>query len=229
MFPRLSHQITPDHQHATKRLLVRSFALELDKDACKNCGVCLTACPIDSIKKGAPGASVKALGNEKVMAGVLLDPATCSYCGTCSYLCPFDALHLIIDGERVKHEDMQLVAKGALPRLVSKTVNLINGKTAKQYMDGHLEYTDAKCQSGCRTCTTICPTGALSFQKMSGWEVGEKFVIDREKCMYCGACAFSCPTGAIRIVRDKITTEGKFTDPFWPSIQKKLLGFHGSA
>ncbi len=232
MFPRLQHTITPDEQVATKKLLVRTFQLKLDKEKCRNCGVCFNACPIDAISKGAPGASIKnkAAGGRTapaITSGIVLNPDKCSYCGTCSYLCPFDALHVLVDGEVLPNDQLQLVAKGALPGLVAKQVTLKDGKTARHYMEGHLEYDKASCESGCRTCTEICPTGSLSFQKgQNPWEP-ERFAIDRDTCIMCGACAFSCPTGSIKIFRDKVATEGKFTDPFWPNIQQRLLSFHG--
>ena len=226
MFPRLDHQIHGDKQVASKRFLVRNLRLELDKDNCRNCGTCLVACPNDIIKKGAPGASVKKPGKNQIMAGVMLDPGKCSYCGVCSYMCPYDALHLYIDSEKVALAKLQLAQKEALPRLVAKEVALKDGKKGRHYMDGHLEYAEAACLSGCRTCVDICPTGALSFSKKEGWEK-EKFVIDRDKCIYCGGCAFSCPTSAIKIFREKINCEGKFLDPFWPNIVKRLVAYHG--
>mgnify|MGYP006292031965 CR=1 FL=1 len=227
MFPRLTHKVSPEKQLAQKKLLVRTFNLELDKNNCRNCGVCYNVCPVDAITKGAPGASIKNKNGDRIMSGVVLHPDSCSYCGTCSYLCPFDALHLVIDGEKVPDDELQLVEKGALPKLVKKEVELKEGKKGIQYMEGHLEYAKEACESGCRTCINICPTGALSFKKPENpWE-RESFVIDRDTCIYCGACAFSCPTGAIKIFREKINHEGKYTDPFWPNIVNKLIDFHG--
>ncbi|MHA1793313.1 MAG: 4Fe-4S binding protein [Promethearchaeota archaeon] len=227
MFPRIDHQITPEKQYIIKKFLVKELKLELDKDKCRNCGVCLTVCPNNVISRGAPGASIKSTLDQEV-PGVVLDPEACSYCGACSYFCPFDALKLIIDGETVPKEELILVEKEALPKLIEKEVTLKDGKIGRQYMEGHLEYSEDACQSGCRTCVNICPTGTLKFEKREPWEIGEKFVIDREKCIYCGACAFSCPSGAIKIFRDKINHEGKYKEPFWPNMEKKLLDFHGS-
>lgn len=228
MFPRLDHQITADKQFAAKRFLVRSARLELDKESCRNCGVCLTSCPNNVITKGAPGASVKKPGKDQFMAGVMLNPSKCSYCGVCAYMCPYDALNLAIDGKVVPREEMQLAVKGALPTLLVEEVTLKDGKTGRHYMDGHLEYTKDQCESGCRTCVNICPTGSLTFEKKEGWDQ-EVFAIDRDKCIYCGACAFSCPTGAIKIFREKINYDGKFNEPFWPNIVKRLVDFHGKA
>jgi 4Fe-4S ferredoxin len=228
MFPRLDHQITADKQYATKKFLVRSAKLELDKNSCRNCGVCLNSCPNNVITKGAPGASIKKPGKDQFMAGVLLDADKCSYCGVCTYMCPYDALHLAIDGKVMTNDELQLAVKGALPKLVATEVTLKDGKIARHYMDGHLEFNKEQCESGCRTCVDICPTEALAFQKKEGW-AQESFEIDRDKCIYCGACAFSCPTGSIKIFREKINYDGKFNEPFWPNIVKKLVNFHGKA
>ncbi|MFX0101612.1 MAG: 4Fe-4S binding protein [Candidatus Hodarchaeota archaeon] len=198
----------------------------MDKDKCRNCGVCLNVCPNNVIKKGAPGASVKNPDNQ-ITSGVVLDADTCSYCGVCVYFCPFDALKLYIDDEEVPSEKLLLKEKKALPDLKAKEVALKDGKMGRQYMEGHLEYSEADCLSGCRTCIKMCPTESLSFQKRAGWEP-EKFVIDRDKCIYCGTCAFSCPTAAIKIFREKINHEGDFNKPFWPDIEKKLLEFHST-
>ena len=46
---------------------------------------------------------------------------------------------------------------------------------------------------GCGTCVSICPVGAISFDK------GGKAVIDKTKCIHCGACEASCPVGAIKL------------------------------
>ena len=45
---------------------------------------------------------------------------------------------------------------------------------------------------GCGTCVSICPVGAISFDKDG------KAVIDKTKCIHCGACEASCPVGAIK-------------------------------
>lgn len=46
---------------------------------------------------------------------------------------------------------------------------------------------------GCGTCVSICPVGAISFDKDG------KAVIDKTKCIHCGACEASCPVGAIKL------------------------------
>ena len=50
----------------------------------------------------------------------------------------------------------------------------------------------SKCIS-CGTCVSICPVGAISFDKDG------KAVMDKTKCIHCGACEASCPVGAIKL------------------------------
>lgn len=45
--------------------------------------------------------------------------------------------------------------------------------------------------SGCGTCYSICPCGAIDI-------TGDKYFIDSEECAWCGICAIACKTGAIR-------------------------------
>ena len=46
---------------------------------------------------------------------------------------------------------------------------------------------------GCGTCVSICPVGAISFDKNG------KAQIDKKICIHCGACQASCPVSAIDI------------------------------
>jgi len=45
----------------------------------------------------------------------------------------------------------------------------------------------------CHMCETICPTGAISREKLG--ENDYKYVSDDEKCIACGFCANTCPCG----------------------------------
>ncbi len=45
--------------------------------------------------------------------------------------------------------------------------------------------------TGCTSCTTICPTGAISGQRKTMHK------IDPEKCIHCGGCSMICPADAV--------------------------------
>ena len=55
-----------------------------------------------------------------------------------------------------------------------------------------LQYDPAKC-SGCRKCTEVCPHAVFEMKD------GKAEIIDRDRCMECGACALNCEFGAIAV------------------------------
>ena len=57
-----------------------------------------------------------------------------------------------------------------------------------------LEYDSSKC-IGCRLCIEVCPHNVF---KMNG-KIAE--VVDRDRCMQCGACALNCMPGALKVNR----------------------------
>lgn len=57
-----------------------------------------------------------------------------------------------------------------------------------------LAQVDSAACSGCRTCTRVCPTLAISM-------VEKKAVIDAERCIACGNCGQRCPDQVISFVK----------------------------
>ena len=55
-----------------------------------------------------------------------------------------------------------------------------------------LAYDPEKC-TGCRRCTEVCPHAVFEMRD------GKITIIDRDRCMECGACALNCDFGAIAV------------------------------
>ncbi|MCP4310424.1 MAG: ferredoxin [Bacteroidetes bacterium] len=55
-----------------------------------------------------------------------------------------------------------------------------------------LDYDASKC-NGCRMCIEVCPHNVFI---MAGRKAE---LIDRDRCIECGACALNCNTGALTV------------------------------
>jgi heterodisulfide reductase subunit A len=60
-------------------------------------------------------------------------------------------------------------------------------------MDPDTAYIEEEACSGCKSCITLCPYRAISFD-----ETKKKAAINEVLCKSCGACVASCPSGSIR-------------------------------
>ena len=61
----------------------------------------------------------------------------------------------------------------------------------------------SKC-TGCGSCVTTCPNGALSIEAVDG---GAKAVTDRKKCSDCGQCVSVCPADAREMSGEEMTVQ----------------------
>ena len=55
-----------------------------------------------------------------------------------------------------------------------------------------LAYDAEKCTGG-RRCTEVCPHAVFEMRE------GKAHIIDRDRCMECGACALNCEFGALAL------------------------------
>ena len=218
MYPYYGQQIERDKIITEMKMIDVDAKLILDRDKCTGCGVCITVCPKEAIRRGPVGATDKELSDVPV---ALVDENKCSFCGVCVHLCPFGALELRINDE----PKLLIVEGGALPSLKYQEVRLARdeGKTAKKFFEGELIAHPENCPGGCATCTLICPTGAITIPKRENpWDKPPKIEVDQDKCILCGLCVNGCPgEGALELVRTKVLYEGDHTD-LWDKIVEKL-------
>jgi len=63
---------------------------------------------------------------------------------------------------------------------------------------GMPRYDPARCQSGCRECVDVCPSGALSLAQVPApTPAGVPIGIDYGRCVVCQLCTEVCPEGAL--------------------------------
>ena len=55
-----------------------------------------------------------------------------------------------------------------------------------------LKLDDTRCD-GCTRCVQVCPHAVLVMREKKA------FIVDRDACMECGACAMNCSTGALTV------------------------------
>lgn len=218
MYPYFGQQIEKDKITTEMKMIDIDAKLILDREKCTGCGICLTVCPKEAIRRGPVGATEKKLSDAPA---VLVDEKKCSFCGVCVYLCPFGALELRINDEPI----LLVVEGGALPNLKFEEVKLAKdeGKTAKKFFEGEIIPHPEKCPGGCATCTLICPTEAIKIPKRKHpWDKPPKIEVDQDKCILCGLCVTACPgEGALEIKRTKVLSEGEYTE-IWDRVVEKL-------
>ena len=72
-------------------------------------------------------------------------------------------------------------------------------KQSKSYFNAHQERVEInknKCK-GCRICSRICPTGAITMKCDKNNELYA--TIDYKKCIYCNKCVTACPYSMVDI------------------------------
>lgn len=215
--PQYTRTVDPKKVAASLRMLNTRLTLDVNREKCTGCGVCVTVCPKEAISRGPVGASMK---KDVESPPVLVDERKCSFCGLCDYMCPFQAVELKINGER----KLLLVDGKAVPELKYEEITCERtGNKARKFFKGKIAIHTNRCPGGCSTCAEICPTKAITIPKSSKpWEKAEKVSIDDSKCIFCGACVNACPgEGALELTREEVAWSGEHTD-FWEDTVKKL-------
>lgn len=215
---RKSHFVTTERK--SERYDKTSLILDLNK--CTGCNMCWTVCPRYAIERGPIGASIR---NRTVAPPIRINYHKCVFCGLCAYICPFDALTLIVNNKLAEK-----IKRGvSLPFLEGEIVDCPrNDGTALKFVEGEITVDNKECPGGCSTCIEICPVESLYLPiapKEEPWQKMPKIGVNRDKCLFCGACLFACPANiAIDLARTKIHHSEEGSDStIWKNIEAKLL------
>jgi len=181
----------------TKDTPARFERTELNENKCILCGICERACPVDAIKV----SQMKRDDKIPFTGDTVAYNNICSWCGWCEEICPTNVIEV------------------------------------QKPFTGEIEIDQDVCQ-GCGTCIQICPCDALLFpyteyinmeefyEPGTGWKkpikprvapVAEKLEVNKDRCIFCGACTNACPVSAIKVTRDKVKMETL------PKVTKKIL------
>ncbi|MBD3202784.1 4Fe-4S dicluster domain-containing protein [Candidatus Woesearchaeota archaeon] len=192
----LSKGIEKPSVQVNLNLYVNSVKLILDKEKCIRCGISHTVCPKEAVTL------------EKDKIDVRKDK--CVLCGLCVPFCPTGALEIFVDNEK---KDLM---EESIPELPD--YEAIEGRKIKRIFDGSITIDEKKCPERCEECVIYCPVNALERE-------GSKVLIDRDKCILCGACENACPEDAVDIKRNRIyTKEKKYFSASWTEVNEKFLG-----
>lgn len=163
-----------------RRLLGRRYTLQLRKNLCNGCGICVKICPKEAVEV-QPASVVE--GRLIRKTAIDFDTNSCILCGECVVLCPLNALRMEVDGEEIA----TIVKNEAFPVLLKE-----------------ISVDKEKCEPECEIrCQEECPTDAIevSTEISSDGKVLRitDVRIDESRCVYCKRCELACPFGALRV------------------------------
>jgi len=181
-------------QEISLGLYVSRSKLSLDKDKCIRCDVSHTVCPKECIK---------------VTPKDIVIQDKCVLCGVCVPFCPVSALEL------ETNDEASALVKGTDPIPVLPGPVEINGVMIKKIFDGTIEVEEALCPMDCEECVSACPVGIIERD-------GSHVKLEKDLCVFCGACLKACPKEAITIKGNRIYHEEGFSAAWTVSVEKFL-------
>jgi len=163
-----------------RKMITRRYLLELMRDRCIGCQVCVLVCPQEAIKF-QPGLVEN--GNLAQKPTVEIDPAKCNFCGECVVLCPVNALRLTVNGE----PEVPVLRYEAFPEL-TKEISVDGARLLPEAV--------AACEASCPTQVISVEVERDSAGRVSsvlGIRVEESADRDAPGCIYCQQCEAAFP------------------------------------
>jgi len=157
-----------------RKMITRRYLLELVRERCIGCEVCLLVCPQEAIER-QPGLVEN--GSIVQSPTIEIDPAKCNFCGECVVLCPVNALRLTINGQ----PEVPVLQFQAFPELI-KEISVNGARLLPEAV---------------ATCEASCPTEVIHIQveRDGAGQVTRVLGIqvDESNCLYCQQCEAACP------------------------------------
>jgi 4Fe-4S ferredoxin len=196
----------------------------VDTEKCDVCGICGELCPSITVARKPANPETG-----KVEGDVLWEESTCDGCVICVEACPQDAITLEreiiatkLPGKVEIEQDNCCTCTWCVESCPEEAI------TVEKIFEGEIEINPEKCPGGCSTCVDVCPCNALYLpspvpaKEMKG-QIEPNIAINKDFCIFCGACVNACPSeDAIILRRTGIRMQDKDTDLF-KQIKAKLL------
>jgi 4Fe-4S ferredoxin len=176
----------------------------IDEDKCTWCGLCELLCPecitiYWSEETPKPPEFMPAVG-------IRVDTTQCDYCSLCEAICPSDAVKVTCETSPSRTiKEPEVTGSMTIDDGLCVDCTLCAEKCPYEALDVTLPLTGdieiqnlEKCDpTGCVNCFNICPTKAI-------YPTGEKdkIAINKDICVFCGACENACPEQVLKVTRD---------------------------
>jgi 4Fe-4S ferredoxin len=196
----------------------------VDAEKCDVCGICGELCPSITVVRNAPNPATG-----KIEGEVKWEESTCDGCKICVEACPQECITLErevisdrLPGKVDIQQDNCCTCTWCVRTCPTEAI------TVEKIFEGDIEINPEKCPGGCSTCVEVCPCNALYLpsplpaKEMKG-QIEPNIAINKDFCIFCGACVNACPSeDAIILRRTGIRMQDKDTELF-RSIKAKLL------
>ncbi len=203
---------------------------KVDMEKCTGCGICGYLCPAITVKRKpytAETGKVEIVSDPKT--GLPWDESRCDACKVCVEACPEECITVErevlsdkIEGKVEIENDLCCTCTWCSKNCPTEAI------TVEKLFEGEIEFFPEKCPAGCSTCVEVCPCNAIYLPtppkaaELRGKQE-PKIAVNKEYCMFCGACVNACPGEDIIVLkRNGIRVKGKETDLF-KKVKEKLF------
>ncbi|MHC1629648.1 MAG: 4Fe-4S binding protein [Methanoculleaceae archaeon] len=204
--------------------LQATTTFRVDEDKCTYCGICGALCPAITVKRDPFTAETG-----RVTGEILWDENLCDACKVCVEACPEECITVEREVTANKLQGTVEVLSDDCCTCRWCAINCpAEAITVEKLFEGEIEFHPEKCPGGCSTCLEVCPANAIYLPspaapgEMKG-EQEPKIAVNRDLCIFCGACVNACPAEDVIVLKRKsIRIRGEETDLF-KEIKEKLF------
>jgi len=176
--------------------------IKVDLEKCNFCGRCARFCNAFILLEKEPSPE-----DLTPFEQILVDVDLCDYCGLCVGICPEEAI--TVEGKPLEVEDFEF--QGEIEVEEENCIGCgrclivcpYDGMDITKPFEGDIQLVEkqlALCDPlGCHACFNVCPADC--------WFVGDdgKIRVEKDQCIFCGACVNACHCYAIEVSRSGVT------------------------